>query len=141
MMFISSLLIPSTSFRSFFHKNIDRIFTFTTNIINTFSAFIRLYNTLHPSHRPLPSTPLHSTRLHSTPYQSIPYPFLYSPLHTSPLTPHQSTPSLTLSRTCRRPYPKGCEDIGTWQAMFEMTSTFAVFTNAGLVFYTADYFG
>ena len=41
----------------------------------------------------------------------------------------------------RRPFPSGCEDIGTWQAVFQATSVIAVFTNAGLVFYTAEYFG
>mmetsp|Transcript_3548 Transcript_3548/g.3695 ORF Transcript_3548/g.3695 Transcript_3548/m.3695 type:complete len:364 (-) Transcript_3548:395-1486(-) len=40
----------------------------------------------------------------------------------------------------RRPNPIGCEDIGTWLHIFRIVSVFAVFTNAGLVFYTAAYF-
>jgi len=36
----------------------------------------------------------------------------------------------------QRPFPKGCEDIGTWQDIFLLISIFSVVTNAGLIAFT-----
>eukprot|EP00600_Ochromonadales_sp_CCMP1393_P002315 CAMPEP_0174981828 /NCGR_PEP_ID=MMETSP0004_2-20121128/16120_1 /TAXON_ID=420556 /ORGANISM="Ochromonas sp., Strain CCMP1393" /LENGTH=728 /DNA_ID=CAMNT_0016233643 /DNA_START=101 /DNA_END=2287 /DNA_ORIENTATION=+ len=36
----------------------------------------------------------------------------------------------------QRPFPKGCEDIGTWQDIFLLLSVAAVITNAGLITFT-----
>lgn len=36
----------------------------------------------------------------------------------------------------RRPVPTGAEDIGTWQAILQITSVASVVTNAALVVYT-----
>jgi hypothetical protein len=38
----------------------------------------------------------------------------------------------------QRPFPKGAEDIGTWQAIFLIISMVAVVTNAGLTVFTMD---
>jgi anoctamin-10/anoctamin-7 len=37
----------------------------------------------------------------------------------------------------RRAEPRSAEDIGTWQAILEVTSIFAIFINSGLVAFTA----
>lgn len=36
----------------------------------------------------------------------------------------------------QRPFPKGAEDIGTWQTIFLMIAVIAVITNAGLTVFT-----
>lgn len=36
----------------------------------------------------------------------------------------------------RRPIPRGCQDIGTWMSIFQVTALAAVVTNAGLICYT-----
>ena len=41
-----------------------------------------------------------------------------------------------LLKQYRRPLPKGCEDIGTWQTVFEILSTIGVVTNAALIVFT-----
>ena len=41
-----------------------------------------------------------------------------------------------LLKQYRRPLPKGCEDIGSWQTVFEILSTIGVVTNAALIVFT-----
>lgn len=38
----------------------------------------------------------------------------------------------------KRPVPKGAQDIGTWQSIFELISTFAVITNGAVICFTMD---
>ncbi|CAM9478748.1 unnamed protein product, partial [Ascophyllum nodosum] len=38
----------------------------------------------------------------------------------------------------RRPFPRGAQDIGTWQVVWTAVAAIAVATNAGLIFFTAD---
>lgn len=42
-----------------------------------------------------------------------------------------------LCQLMRRAEPRSAEDIGTWQAILEITSVFAIFINSGLVAFTA----
>lgn len=42
-----------------------------------------------------------------------------------------------LCQLLRRPIPRGAEDIGTWQSVFEIVASIAVFTNAAIVAFTA----
>jgi hypothetical protein len=42
------------------------------------------------------------------------------------------------TRLYQRPIPRGCEDIGSWQAIFTVISVAAVLTNAGLTCFTMD---
>jgi hypothetical protein len=44
-----------------------------------------------------------------------------------------------LCQQCRRPEPRTAEDVGTWQAIFEITSVAAIVVNALLVAYTGTY--
>ena len=41
-----------------------------------------------------------------------------------------------LCQLCRRPEPRGCEDIGTWGTILEIMGVSAVLINAGLVAFT-----
>ena len=41
-----------------------------------------------------------------------------------------------LGQRSRRPWPGGAEDVGTWQAVFELISSLAVVTNVALVVFT-----
>lgn len=38
----------------------------------------------------------------------------------------------------KRPVPKGAQDIGSWQGIFELISTFAVITNGAVICFTMD---
>jgi len=40
----------------------------------------------------------------------------------------------------QRVFPKGCEDIGTWQSVFELMATLAVIANSALVAFTMNIF-
>ena len=42
-----------------------------------------------------------------------------------------------LCQLCRRPDPRGGEDIGSWLSILELTSTIAVLVNAGIVAFTS----
>ncbi len=41
---------------------------------------------------------------------------------------------------CKRPEPRGAEDIGTWYTILEIMSTTAVITNSALIAFTSDLF-
>lgn len=43
-----------------------------------------------------------------------------------------------LTHLMRRPWPRGAEDIGTWQTIFELVVTAAVITNAGMIVFTME---
>ena len=42
-----------------------------------------------------------------------------------------------ISYACRRPEPKGAEDIGTWYTILEIMATVGVVTNAALIVFTS----
>lgn len=43
-----------------------------------------------------------------------------------------------LTHLMRRPWPRGAEDIGTWQTIFELVITAAVISNAGMIVFTMN---
>jgi hypothetical protein len=49
------------------------------------------------------------------------------------------TSAWKLCQLCRRPDPRGCEDIGTWAVILELMGVAAVLTNAGLVAFTGSF--
>lgn len=49
------------------------------------------------------------------------------------------TSAWKLCQLCRRPDPRGCEDIGTWAAILELMGGSAVLINAGLVAFTGSF--
>jgi hypothetical protein len=44
-----------------------------------------------------------------------------------------------ISQTCRRPEPRGAEDLGTWQYIFSAVATIAVVSNCALIVFTSSY--
>ncbi|CAM9478818.1 unnamed protein product [Ascophyllum nodosum] len=47
------------------------------------------------------------------------------------------TDAVKIMHEYRRPFPRGTQDIGTWQIVWTIVAAIAVATNAGLVFFTA----